>query len=114
MSASGASNYSWDYGVTDGVAFVPTLGTTIYTVSFTNPNGCVSTDQVTVTVNPQPTIDIIPDTTICSGETIDLYADTVGMLVEQIRFIRMGIKGLVVSLYYSGKSRTQIFAARAR
>jgi hypothetical protein len=31
------------------------LGTTTYTVTGTDANGCVNTDQVDVTVNPLPT-----------------------------------------------------------
>lgn len=46
------SSISWDGGVTDGVAFTPTVGTTVYTVTATL-NGCVETDDVEVTVNPE-------------------------------------------------------------
>lgn len=40
---------SWDGGVIDGVSFIPPIGTNIYTVTADN-NGCVTTDQVVVTV----------------------------------------------------------------
>ncbi|MBK7129870.1 MAG: gliding motility-associated C-terminal domain-containing protein [Crocinitomicaceae bacterium] len=43
--------YSWDNGVTDGVPFNPT-STTTYTVTGTDANLCVNSDQVIVTVNP--------------------------------------------------------------
>jgi len=36
--------------------------------------------------------------------SLELFYRLPGPLSGQIRFIRMGIKGLVVSLYYSGKS----------
>ncbi len=50
LSGSGtATNYIWDNGVTDGVAFAPTA-TTTYTVTGTNANGCTNTDQITITV----------------------------------------------------------------
>lgn len=49
LSAINSLNYSWDNGVTDGVAFIPTA-TQNYTVS-ADSAGCLSTDVVTVTVN---------------------------------------------------------------
>ena len=50
ISGSGASTYTWDNGVDDGVAFTAST-TTTYTVTGTDANGCINTDQVTVTVN---------------------------------------------------------------
>jgi subtilisin-like proprotein convertase family protein len=55
LSGSGASTYSWNNGVTNGVAFVPS-STTTYTVTGTASNSCTNTDQVVVTVNPIPAI----------------------------------------------------------
>lgn len=49
LTGSGASNYSWNNGVNDGVAFFPS-STAIYTVSTTANTGCIGTDQVVVTV----------------------------------------------------------------
>jgi hypothetical protein len=51
LSGSGASTYTWNNGVSNGVAFTPTA-TTTYTVTGTNANGCVNTDQVVVMVVP--------------------------------------------------------------
>lgn len=56
LTASGADNYSWDNGVTDGVSFTPT-STTTYSVVGTTVEGCSNTDDVTITVNPLPTIE---------------------------------------------------------
>jgi PKD repeat protein len=53
--STGSPTLGWDNGIQDGVAFVPT-GTTTYTVMATDGNGCQLTDQVTVTVNPNPTV----------------------------------------------------------
>ena len=50
LFGSGANSYSWDFGVTDGVAFIPT-NTQIYTVTGTDLNGCMNTAQITVSVN---------------------------------------------------------------
>jgi len=50
VSGSGANSYSWNNGVSNGVAF--TAGsTTTYTVTGTSAAGCTNTDQVLVTVN---------------------------------------------------------------
>jgi subtilisin-like proprotein convertase family protein len=54
LSGSGATDYSWNNGVLNGVAFTP-VSTQTYTVTGTNGNGCVNTDQLVVTVNPLPT-----------------------------------------------------------
>ncbi len=62
---------SWDNGITDGTAFTPGVGTTIYTVT-ADDAGCISTDQVEVTVNPLPNVDAGNDITICEGETVTL------------------------------------------
>lgn len=70
LTASGASNYVWNNGVTNGVAFTPS-STQTYTVTAT-ANGCQATDQVVVTVNPLPNVDAGADQSICMGEEITL------------------------------------------
>jgi gliding motility-associated-like protein len=50
LVASGATTYSWTGGAANGVAFVPPTGTTIYTVTGTDDNGCTATDAVSVLV----------------------------------------------------------------
>lgn len=46
----------WDNGVIDGVAFTP-LATQTYTLTVTNATGCVSTDDVTITVSGSALVD---------------------------------------------------------
>ncbi|WP_341906637.1 T9SS type A sorting domain-containing protein [Fluviicola taffensis] len=58
LNGSGAATYDWDNGVTNGVSFVPTLGTTTYTVTGTSAGGCEAEDQITVTVNQLPNVSI--------------------------------------------------------
>ncbi|MFK7786378.1 MAG: PKD domain-containing protein, partial [Crocinitomicaceae bacterium] len=56
ISASGATSYSWNNGAgTNASATVSPTTTTTYTVTGTS-NGCTNTDQVTVTVNPLPSV----------------------------------------------------------
>ena len=71
LSGSGATTYAWNNGVTNGTAFNP-AATTTYTVTGTDANGCVNTDQVTVTVNPLPTVNAGTDQAICIGGSVTL------------------------------------------
>ena len=60
--------------INDGVAFSAPIGTTTYTVT-ANLAGCISTDQVSITVNPLPTINAGLDQTICEGVITTLIAN---------------------------------------
>ena len=72
LAGSGANTYIWDNGVTDGVAFIPTV-TKTYTVTGFDVNGCSNTAQVTVTVNPLPTVVAhTTATTVCAGMPVTL------------------------------------------
>jgi hypothetical protein len=71
LTGSGASNYTWNNGITNGVAFVANA-TTTYTVTGTDANGCVNTAQTTVTVNALPTVTASPNQTVCSGTNVTL------------------------------------------
>lgn len=50
LTGSGANSYTWTNGVSDNVAFSPSI-TTTYIVTGTSLNGCVDSDNVTVQVN---------------------------------------------------------------
>ncbi len=72
LTGSGADNYSWNLGVNDGAVFVPS-STQTYTVTGTDGNGCSNTAQISVTVNPIPTVGVnASETTICEGEQVTL------------------------------------------
>jgi hypothetical protein len=71
LSGSGASSYTWNNGVTNGVAFTP-ANTQTYTVTGTNANGCSNTAQVTVTVNALPTVSGGANQSICAGGQVTL------------------------------------------
>ncbi|MCC5922689.1 MAG: gliding motility-associated C-terminal domain-containing protein [Crocinitomicaceae bacterium] len=58
---------SWNQGVQDGQAFTPPVGTTSYTVS-ASLDGCTTTDDVTITVTPNPIGSISStDVTVCGA-----------------------------------------------
>lgn len=72
LTATGATNYQWDYGVINGAVFTPGLGTTVYTVTGTDANGCVGVDSLTVLVNPLPIVNAGSNQIICSESYITL------------------------------------------
>jgi hypothetical protein len=73
LSATGATNYTWNNGVTNGIAFSPS-STQTYTVSGVDQNNCSNTDQVHVTVLPLPIVNAGIDQTTCLGTAVVLNA----------------------------------------
>jgi gliding motility-associated-like protein len=73
LSGTGASIYAWSGGVQNGVPFSPII-TTTYILTGTSVQGCVNTDQVTVTVNPLPTVNAGVDISVCENGTVTLLA----------------------------------------
>ncbi|MDA9810024.1 choice-of-anchor J domain-containing protein, partial [Flavobacteriales bacterium] len=71
LSGSGAVSYTWDNGITDNTAFVPSA-TTTYTVTGTDGAGCIGTDDVVVTVNSLPTVSAGADQIVCVGTSVTL------------------------------------------
>jgi gliding motility-associated-like protein len=69
LNATGAPTIVWDVmGVTNGTPFTQAVGTVTYTATGTDINGCVSTDQVDVTINPLPTATIAGTATVCQND----------------------------------------------
>lgn len=75
LTASGGTGYSWTPGgaTTASISINPSSNTT-YTVTVTDANGCVATDNATVTVNNLPVAVASPDQTICNGNNTTLTA----------------------------------------
>ncbi len=76
LTGSGATSYTWDNSVTDGVAFNP-AATTTYMVTGTDANGCQNTATITVTINPTPVVNFGDDISACSG-SVTLNAQNSG------------------------------------
>jgi gliding motility-associated-like protein len=72
LNANGANTYSWDNSVINNVAFTPNVGSTVYTVTGTNLNGCVNSDNLIVLVNPTPSVNAGNDVSICIGNSVIL------------------------------------------
>jgi hypothetical protein len=72
LTGSGATSYTWDNSVMDGVAFNPSA-TTTYMVTGTDANGCQDMDMITVTVNALPTVVAnATATTVCENSPVTL------------------------------------------
>ncbi|WP_375446155.1 beta strand repeat-containing protein [uncultured Fibrella sp.] len=83
-NASGGTGFTYAWspvgtGSTQSVVVSP-LGTTPYSVTITNSNGCSVVATATVTVNPatSATIGVAPSQTICQGTTVQLTAAGTG------------------------------------
>jgi gliding motility-associated-like protein len=74
LTATGANQYSWSGGVTNGVSFIP-AATSTYTVTGVDMNGCSNTATVGITVNNTLNVTISPANPIlCIGDDIQLLA----------------------------------------
>jgi hypothetical protein len=83
LNGSGASIYSWDFSVTDGVPFALNA-TNTFTVIGTDNNGCTGTDQVTISVSstPAPVVNAGADQVTCPNTPVTLTGtSTSGTLV---------------------------------
>ena len=75
LTATGSGDFLWSTGETTATIVVAPSSTTTYTV--TSSSGCSNdvSDEVTVTVYPELTLDVSDDVLICSaGETVELTA----------------------------------------
>jgi len=77
FTAGGASTYTWSANAgsvfTNTVSVNPSVGTTIYTITATGANGCISSASPSITVNATPTVAVTanpPSGVICSGQSI--------------------------------------------
>jgi hypothetical protein len=73
LTATGATTYTWTNGVTNGVAFSPSV-TATYTVTGSNASGCAGTAVQTLSVNPLPVLSTSasPSSTLCAGSALTL------------------------------------------
>jgi gliding motility-associated-like protein len=84
LTGSGAVTYVWDNGVTNATVFNPT-STATYTVSGTDVNGCVNTDDMTVIVEPLPVVSFLADDTDgCSPLSVEFTNTTPGNIANCI------------------------------
>lgn len=66
------TTYLWSTGTTSPTLPVTMAGT--YTLTVTDINGCINSDEINVTVNPSPVVDLGSDIDLCDGESVTLDA----------------------------------------
>ncbi len=71
LNASGAMSFNWDNNITNATDFSP-ITTITYTVTGTDNNGCINTDQVTITINNNPLVSLSSFTPICNANSSTL------------------------------------------
>ena len=80
LDVSGANQFTWNpssgLNTSNGSTVIATpSGTTIYTVQGTSSAGCISTETVTVNVDPLPVLSITPAQVICNGDSVALLVN---------------------------------------
>ncbi|MFA6923031.1 MAG: gliding motility-associated C-terminal domain-containing protein, partial [Bacteroidales bacterium] len=73
ISATNGSSYTWNTGATTSTLTVSPTVTATYYVTGTNINGCTATSFVSVTVNPNPQVNVA-DKAVCFGVAVTLNA----------------------------------------
>lgn len=76
LKGIGATSYVWSNNVVNNVAFNP-ISSTTYSVTGTL-NNCTGTYSVSVTVNPNPTVNLGSNLDICQNEVAVLDAGNIG------------------------------------
>ncbi len=67
LTASSGGTYTWNTGsIFDSIVVSPTSNS-LYTVTVSNAYNCIDSANISVIVNPLPTINIAGNTTICEG-----------------------------------------------
>jgi PKD repeat protein len=79
LNGAGGTSYAWTpaTGLSDPAINNPVAtpaATTTYTLTVTDANGCIDTDDVEVTVNPLPPADAGADVAVCTGSSTTLGA----------------------------------------
>ena len=74
LNASSTGTVSWSNGVLNNTPFNATLGSASYTATAVGSNGCIVTDQVTITGMSLPNIQAGNNQSICLGNAVTLSA----------------------------------------
>ena len=75
LIATGGGDYEWNTTeTTASITVLPPVGANTYTVTVTDVNGCIDTDEVIVLVNSLPIADAGLNDALCNGDTSTLLA----------------------------------------
>ncbi len=102
LTASEGESYLWSTGETTQSISVSENG--IYSVEVTDANGCSNSAEVSVTVHPQPVVEISGDLEFCDGQTSLLtategasYLWSTGETSQSISVSESGVYSVVVT-----------------
>ncbi|NRB51167.1 MAG: hypothetical protein HRU41_26080, partial [Saprospiraceae bacterium] len=71
---TGELTITWSTGSNATSITVAPDENTLYSVTVEDENGCKTTKEITVTVNPVPTVSVPDDQSICDGQVVELTA----------------------------------------
>lgn len=71
-AGAGFETYAWSTGATSQTIQISTVG--LYSVVVTDLNGCSGSDELSISINSNPEIDLGGDQSLCEGETTTLDA----------------------------------------
>lgn len=104
FTGSGADTYAWDNNVINGMPVTPSAAGT-YTVTGTDENGCGNTASVSIAMNPEPTVSLGADITVCdhavpvtlNAGTHSAYSWSTGATSATISVSASGTYGVTVT-----------------
>jgi len=81
LNGNGASTYTWNNGVTDGVSFFPSSAISTYTVVGTSIEGCTNTDDMNIQFYPIENVSFSPDVLLgCSPLLVNFTNSTLNSI----------------------------------
>jgi uncharacterized protein (TIGR02145 family) len=92
LAGSGATTYSWNNGVQDGIAFVPN-GNMSYVLTGADSNGCIGTDTVSVS-------------SLGSNAYIELYSNSDGGLCNGMAITQTNYSSNFTVIWSNGRTVT--------
>jgi gliding motility-associated-like protein len=111
LTGSGASVYTWDMGVVDGVLFVPD-SSRLYALVGTDSNGCINVDTILVEVSPLPTITSVDIIDVEYGDDGAIFVEVEGLSPFTYDWDNDGLGDLddESNIYYLSSGEYQLMA----
>ncbi len=78
VSDCNACTYLWDDNTTEPIRDVQSDTQQTYQVTVTDGNACTASDDITIDINPNPTIELGEDIAICEGDSTLITFDLTG------------------------------------
>jgi gliding motility-associated-like protein len=82
LTGSGADSYTWNNGVVNGVAFVPSGNISTYTVVGTTAAGCENTDDVLVQFSAVEPVTFVPNVTLGCSPLVVNFSNTTANSID--------------------------------